>query len=66
MPEKTLDDIEQVVVLVQIDGNCHQALISEENKKVILHLIANMTDGLKLSEEMLPIVFQFKKENPND
>lgn len=51
----TLDDIEQLIILVQIKGNCHQVLLSKDDKKVVQHFIATMTSGLKLSQELQPI-----------
>jgi len=57
-PNHTLNDIEQLVVIVQLNGNCHQVLLSKEDKELVKHFIANMTGGLKLTEELMPVKFE--------
>jgi hypothetical protein len=59
--EYTIQDIEQTVIIVQINGNAHQVLISKEDKEVIIQMINGLTNGLKLSEEMMPVTFEFKQ-----
>lgn len=54
----TLEDIEQLVILVQIKGNCHQVFMSKDDKNILKHFIASMTSGLKLSQELQPIILQ--------
>lgn len=58
--EKTLADIEEIVVLVQIDGNCHQVYMSKEDKESLKHLISNLTNGMKLSSELMPVKLEKK------
>jgi len=54
----TLKDIEKLVIIVQLNGNCHQVLLSKDDKELIKHFIANMTNGLKLSEQLMPVKFE--------
>lgn len=60
--EKTLSDIEQLVIIVQIDGNCHQVLLSQDDKEIIKHIIANMQGGFRVTEQLMPIVFESAKQ----
>ena len=55
--EYTTKDIEQIVVLVQIDKNCHQVLLSNPDKDILKLFLSNLTDGMKLSKELMPVEF---------
>ena len=57
MKEYTLKDIEEMAVIVQLNGNCHQVLISPENKEILKVFISGMTNGLRLSDACEPITF---------
>lgn len=57
----TINDIEQLVVIVQINGNAHQVLLSKQDKELTKHFLANLQGGLKLASEMMPLKFEFKK-----
>lgn len=54
----TINDITTIAILVEIDGDCHQVLASSENKKLMLTMLAQMSDGLKLSDVIEPVKFE--------
>ncbi len=53
------NQITKVVILVEIEGKCHQVISSKENKQVFIELLANSREGLRLTQPIEPIEFQF-------
>jgi len=52
----TTKDIKTVLILVEFEnGNAHQVLATKEHKKIMIDLLATMSGGLKLSEEIEPL-----------
>lgn len=52
--------ITSIAILVEIDGNCHQVLASKEHKELMLTFLSGLTDGIKVSEELMPVEFKTK------
>lgn len=60
MKDFTINDITKTVLIVELNGNCHQVLLSADDKKALLLMACWMTDGLKISGELMPIKFETK------
>lgn len=57
----TIENIETIAILVQIDGNCHQVLTTKKNKEAMLLMLAGLDGGLTLDQQIEPLTFEYKK-----
>lgn len=62
--EKTIDDIETVLIIVQFkDGSAHQVLTTKEHKEIAVRIIAQADNGLKLDKELAPMILEYSDEH---
>lgn len=52
----TTKDFKKIIILVETkEGVAHQVLSSDENKRIMIDLLATMDNGIKLSPKINPV-----------